>query len=75
MLEEVILDASNPDDAVLDCFAGSGSTLLACENTNRICYAIELEPNYCDVILHRFEQLTGEKVQLVSTLEENKGGQ
>lgn len=75
MLEEVILDASNPDDAVLDCFAGSGSTLLACENTNRVCYAIELEPNYCDVILHRFEQLTGEKVQLVSTLEENKGGQ
>ena len=75
MLEEVILDASNPDDAVLDCFAGSGSTLLACENTNRVCYAIELEPHYCDVILHRFEQLTGEKVQLVSTLEENKGGQ
>ena len=75
MLEEGILDASNPDDAVLDCFAGSGSTLLACENTNRVCYAIELEPNYCDVILHRFEQLTGEKVQLVSTLEENKGGQ
>ena len=75
MLEEAILDASNPDDVVLDCFAGSGSTLLACENVNRACYAIELEPHYCDVILHRFEKLTGEKVQLVSTLDENKGGQ
>lgn len=39
---------------VLDVFLGSGSTLIACEKTNRICYGMELEPHYCDVIVNRY---------------------
>lgn len=61
MLEDAILDVSNPNEIVLDCFAGSGSTLLACENTHRCCRAIEYEPHYSDVILYRWQLLTGKE--------------
>jgi len=47
--------------SVLDLFGGSGSTLIACEKTDRICYMMELDPKYCDVIIKRWEQWTGEK--------------
>jgi DNA modification methylase len=46
---------------VLDVFLGSGSTLIACEKTNRICYGMELDEKYCDVIIERWEQFTGQK--------------
>ena len=46
---------------VLDLFGGSGSTLIACEQLNRKCYMMELDPKYCDVIIKRWETLTGEK--------------
>ena len=46
---------------VLDCFGGSGSTLIACEQLNRKCYMMELDPHFCDVILARWENLTGQK--------------
>ena len=46
---------------LLDLFLGSGSTLIACEQTNRICYGMELDPKYCDVIVKRFEDYTGQK--------------
>lgn len=46
---------------VLDLFGGSGSSLMGCEQLNRICYMMELDPKYCDVIIRRFENLTGEK--------------
>lgn len=72
MLAEAILDASNPGDIVLDCFAGSGSTLLACEQSDRICYAMELEPHYCDVIIHRFEAISNQKAVLIGNIEDNK---
>lgn len=68
MIADAILDVSNIGDIVLDCFAGSGSTLLACERTNRTGYMMEIDPHYCDVILYRFEQLTGEKAELEETL-------
>lgn len=68
MIADAILDVSNIGDIVLDCFAGSGSTLLACERTNRKGYMMEIDPHYCDVILYRFEQLTGEKAELKETL-------
>ncbi len=42
-------------------FCGSGTTLIACEKTNRICYGMELDPVYCDVIIARWEKLTGKK--------------
>jgi len=46
---------------VLDLFLGSGSTLMACEKTNRKCYGMELDEKYCDVIIERWEQFTGQK--------------
>ena len=51
MIADAILDASQPKSAVLDCFAGSGSTLVAAAKTGRIGYGIELDSIYCDVIL------------------------
>ena len=53
---------SNHDaETVLDLFGGSGSTLIACEQLNRTCYMMELDPKYCDVIIKRWESFTGEK--------------
>ena len=43
------------DATVLDLFAGSGSTLIACEQLGRRCYAVELDPRYCDVIRRRYQ--------------------
>ena len=50
---------------VFDCFGGSGSTLIACEQLGRTCYMMELDPKYVDVIIQRWEQFTGEKAELV----------
>ena len=47
-----------------DPFLGSGSTLIGCEKTKRICYGFELEPKYCDVIIKRWENFTGKKAEL-----------
>lgn len=52
-------------DIVLDLFAGSGSTLIACEQMKRICYAVEIEPIFCDLIISRYEKLTGNKATLL----------
>ncbi len=57
MLADAILDASRPNDIVLDCFVGSGSTLVAAAKTRRIGYGIELDPAYCDVTLTRLSKL------------------
>ena len=46
---------------VLDIFGGSGSTLIACEQLNRKCYMMELDPHYIDVIIQRWENFTGKK--------------
>ena len=53
--------SSKKDDVVLDCFGGSGSTLIACEQLNRKCFMMELDPHYCDVIIERWENLTGKR--------------
>jgi DNA modification methylase len=55
------------DDCVLDLFGGSGSTLIACEKTNRKCFMMELAPQYCDVIIRRWQKFTGKKAILEST--------
>lgn len=57
---------------VLDLFGGSGSTLIAAEQTNRTCYMMELDPKYCDVIVQRWENLTGEKAKLINNAESAK---
>ena len=51
---------------IVDLFGGSGSTLIACEHLNRKCYMCELDPHYCDVIIQRWENLTGNKAVLVN---------
>lgn len=53
--------SSKPGDIVLDSFGGSGTTLIAAENMGRIAYLMEYEPHYCDVIVNRWETLTGKK--------------
>ena len=61
-----ISHSSKENDVVLDLFGGSGSTLIACEQLNRKCYMCELDPHYCDVIINRWEQLTGQKAVLLN---------
>ena len=51
---------------VVDLFGGSGSTVMACEQTGRNCYTMELDPKYCDVIIKRWENLTGKKAVLIN---------
>jgi DNA modification methylase len=56
---DALLDCSHRDDIVLDCFLGSGTTLLAAEQTGRICRGIELDPLYIDTAIRRWQNLTG----------------
>ena len=56
-----IKNSSNVNDNILDTFGGSGSTLIACEQLNRNCYMMELDPKYVDVIIKRWEEFTGKK--------------
>ena len=58
--------SSKKGDVVLDCFGGSGSTLIACEQLNRKCFMVELDPHYCDVIIQRWENFTGKKAVLLN---------
>jgi len=55
--------SSRPGENVLDLFGGSGSTLIAAEQTGRRCFAMELDPLYCDIIVQRFEKFTGQKAE------------
>ena len=61
--KKAIQNSSRKGDILLDPFCGSGSTLMACEQTNRICYSMELDPAYVDVIIKRWEQFTGKKAK------------
>ena len=62
-----IKSSSRESEIVLDVFGGSGSTLIACEQLNRKCYMMELDPHYCDVIINRWETLTGDKATLLES--------
>jgi DNA modification methylase len=59
MLQDALIDLTNRGDIVLDPFLGSGSTLIAAENTGRVCRGVELDPLYVDVIIRRYEAATG----------------
>ncbi|MGD9657337.1 MAG: site-specific DNA-methyltransferase, partial [Methylocystis sp.] len=65
LVERAIRNSSKSRDIVLDCFGGSGSTMIACEKTGRQARLIELDPKYCDVIVQRWEEFTGKKAELV----------
>lgn len=66
LIGKLILNSSNRGDAVLDLFAGSGTTLIASEQLKRSAYMMELDPRYVDVIIDRWEKLTGEKAVLLN---------
>lgn len=66
LVQRSLLNSSKPGNIVLDPFGGSGSTLIACEQTNRKCRMVELDPQYCDVILERWEKFTGKKAELLA---------
>ena len=61
LVQRAIENSSRPGDVVLDIFLGSGTNLIACERSGRICYGMELEPHYVDVAVKRWEAFTGEK--------------
>lgn len=65
LFDYLIQNSSKRDDIVFDGFAGSGTTIVACEQNGRKAYAMELDPHYVDVIIDRWESLTGEKAVLV----------
>lgn len=61
LLKQILLDYSNENAKILDCFGGSGSTLIACEATNRQCFMMETDKFYIDKIIDRYQQFTGKK--------------
>jgi DNA modification methylase len=67
LIEKAINNSSKGQDVVIDVFGGSGSTLIACEKTNRYCRMMELDPKYCDVIVKRWEEFTGKEAVLESS--------
>lgn len=60
LLARLIKNSTKQMELVVDGFGGSGSTLISCEQLNRVCYMMELDPKYVDVIIKRWENLTGE---------------
>ena len=66
MLSKILEDFTKQDNVILDVFGGSGSTLIACEQLDRNCYMMELDPHYVDVIIARWEKFTGQKAVLLN---------
>ena len=67
LVERAIQNSSKSGDTVVDCFGGSGSTLIACEKTGRHARLMELDPKYCDVIVRRWQEFTGKQATLEAT--------
>ena len=63
--EKPLRRCSKINDIVLDLFGGSGSTMIACEQLKRRAYMVEIEPIFCQLIINRFEKLTGIKAELI----------
>ena len=61
LMEKALENSSKKGDPILDLFGGSGSTLIACEKTNRRCFMMELDPTYIDIIISRWETFTGQQ--------------
>jgi DNA modification methylase len=59
LVERALINSSKAGDIIIDCFGGSGSTLIACEKTNRHSRLMELDPKYCDVIIKRWQDFSG----------------
>ena len=67
LVADAIKDASRRSDLVLDPFAGSGTTIIAAEKTGRRAHAMEIDPKYVDVIIRRWQALTGKEAVLEAT--------
>jgi DNA modification methylase len=67
LVSDAIRDVSNRGQIVLDVFGGSGTTLIAAEKTGRCARIIEIDPTYCDVIIRRWEKLTGKRATLAES--------
>lgn len=65
LIENALLNSTKQEDNVLDLFGGSGSTLIACEQLGRQARLMEIDPHYCDVIITRWETLTGKQARLL----------
>lgn len=66
LIAYLINNSSKKDEIVLDLFGGSGTTMIACEQTNRKAFIMELDPRYCDVIVDRWEKFTNQKAELIN---------
>lgn len=66
LLVDILEQWGKDAKTVIDLYGGSGSTLIAAEQTDRTCYMMELDPHYCDVIISRWEQFTGQKAKKIS---------
>jgi DNA modification methylase len=66
LVERALRNSSKTRDTILDPFGGSGTTLIACERANRQARVIELDPRYCDVIIRRWQEFTGQEAELDS---------
>lgn len=64
LIANALLNSTKSEENVLDLFGGSGSTLIACEQLNRKCFMMELDEHYCDVIIQRWENLTGKTAEM-----------
>lgn len=69
LIAKLVGNSSREGEIVLDIFGGSGTTMIACEQLNRICYMMELDPHYADVIIERWEKFTGQKAELIKAAE------
>ena len=65
LISRLITNSSRERERVLDLFGGSGTTMIACEQLGRSCYMMELDPHYADVIIKRWENLTGQTAKLI----------
>jgi DNA modification methylase len=67
LIADIMLDASEINDPVLDVFAGSGTVFVAAQRTHRVAYGIEISPAYCDVAIRRWERESGQPARLIAT--------
>ena len=61
LVANCLKDATKEGDVVIDLFGGSGTTMIACEQLGRKARLMEIDPHYCDVIIERWEKLTGKE--------------
>lgn len=66
LIENAIKNSTLENHIVYDCFLGSGSTLIACEYTKRICHGIEIDERYCGIIIDRWEKMTRQKARRIA---------